>query len=275
MGFGVASKWTGAYAGIGLAVIFFASLFRRYREYVYAKEQGSGSTNGIDHQYVVDHFKKNTIKTILFCLIFFVLIPVIIYVLSYIPFRDGTDDNMIIQLLKNQKAMFDYHANLESTHPYSCTWYNWPTMYRPVWYYSRHVTDTVSEGISAFGNPLVWWVGIPAAFYMLYLIWKERDRKAIFLFVAYMAQYLPWCLVSRTTYMYHYFPSVPFITLMIGYAVYRIVNGSAKRRRIAYFYVGAAILLFLLFYPVLSGYPIEKQWVYDYLKWFDTWVLVT
>lgn len=32
-GFGVASKWTGAYAGAGLGVIFFIDLYRRYREY--------------------------------------------------------------------------------------------------------------------------------------------------------------------------------------------------------------------------------------------------
>ena len=37
MGFGVASKWTGAYAGAGLGVIFFIDLYRRYREYKFAK----------------------------------------------------------------------------------------------------------------------------------------------------------------------------------------------------------------------------------------------
>lgn len=275
MGFGVASKWTGAYAGVGLAVIFFASLYRRYREYVYAKADESGETNGILHKDVVAKFKPYAWTTILFCIVFFVLIPAVIYTLSYIPFRDGSDDGLIAQMLKNQETMFSYHSELVSTHPYSCTWYNWPTMYRPIWYYSRHVTDTVSEGISAFGNPLVWWVGIPAVIYMVYLIWKDRDRKAAFFVISYLAQYLPWCLITRTTYMYHYFPSVPFITMMIGYAMYKLVDGKAKRRRIAYFYVAAAVGLFLFFYPVISGYPIEKQWVFDNLQWFDTWVLVT
>ena len=275
MGFGVASKWTGAYAGVGLGVLFFVNLFRRYREYSYAKKAGAGKTNGIEHKFVVDHFKSYTIKTLLFCCVFFVVIPVLIYTLSYIPFSDGSEDGLIAQMLKNQETMFSYHSQLKSTHPYSCTWYNWPTMYRPVWYYSRHVSDTVSEGISAFGNPLVWWVGVPAAVYMLYLIWKKRDKKAVFLFIGYMAQYLPWCLITRTTYMYHYFPSVPFVVMMIGYAIYKLVDGKPKRRMAAYFYVAAVIGLFLMFYPVLSGYPIEKQWVFDNLQWFDTWVLVT
>ena len=34
MGLGVASKWTGVYAGIGLGVLFFMNLFKRYREYL-------------------------------------------------------------------------------------------------------------------------------------------------------------------------------------------------------------------------------------------------
>lgn len=275
MGLGCASKWTGAYAGVGLGVIFFTCLYRRYREYVYAKKNIDGVTNGIAHRDVVEKFIPNTKKTILFCIGFFVIVPVIIYTLSYIPFRDGSDSGLITQMLRNQETMFSYHSDLVSTHPYSCNWYNWPTMYRPVWYYSRQVSDTVSEGISAFGNPLVWWVGIPAAVYMIYLVWKKKDRKAVFLVLAYLAQYLPWMLITRTTYMYHYFPSIPFVTMMIGYAMHNIVGENKKRRKLAYFYVAATIALFLLFYPVLSGYPIDKQWVYDHLRWFNTWVLVS
>ena len=66
--------------------------------------------------------------------------------------------------------MFNYHSGLEATHPYSSSWYQWPTMVRPIWYYSGYVTDAVKEGISAFGNPLVWWGGIPAFLYVLYLL---------------------------------------------------------------------------------------------------------
>lgn len=275
MGFGVASKWTGAYAGVGLAVLFFMSLFRRFMEYRYAKKDVEGETNGISHKEVVQKFVPYTLKTIAFCIVFFVLIPFCIYTLSYLPFRDGSEDGLIVQMLRNQESMFHYHSELKSTHPYASVWYNWPTMYRPIWYYSREVSDTVAEGISAFGNPLVWWVGIAAAVYMVYLIIKNKDKNAIFLFVAYMAQYLPWCLVSRTTYIYHYFPSVPFIVLMIGYAISRIVGENPRRRRVAYVYVAAAIGLFVLFYPVLSGYPVNKAFVTEHLRWFDTWVLIS
>ena len=88
MGLGIASKWTGVYAGCGLALIFFAVLYRRYREYVYACSSPSGSTNGISHKTIRKQFLPRTKRTILFCLVFFVAVPAVIYLLSYIPFRD-------------------------------------------------------------------------------------------------------------------------------------------------------------------------------------------
>lgn len=90
MGLGWASKWTGIYSSAGLCVIFFVQMFKRFREYQYANKNIKGSSDGIEHKYIADNFYKLFMKTIGFCCIFFVVIPVIIYVLSYIPFSDGT-----------------------------------------------------------------------------------------------------------------------------------------------------------------------------------------
>lgn len=277
MGFAIASKWTGIYAAGGLAVIFFLNLYQRYREYAYAKRHRSGETAGISHAEIVKKFPEYTKKTILFCCVFFVVIPAIIYTLSYIPFRDNSGAGLLTRMINNQKTMFNYHSNLVSEHPYSSRWYQWPIMTRPIWYYSGHVSETVSEGISAFGNPLVWWAGIPAFVFIIYLAIAKKDKNARFLIIAYMAQYLPWFFISRTTYIYHYFPSVPFVTLMIGYVFYWFVRKKPAKWKTAavWVYVAAAVGLFILFYPVLSGHAVEKEFVSNYLRWFDTWVLVS
>lgn len=279
MGLGVASKWTGVYAGIGLALIFFSTLYRRYREYLVAKASPDSATGGISHADIIRNFQPYVRKTILFCLVFFVAVPVLIYLLSYLPFRDYADRGLIARTLHNQKTMFDYHSNLESTHAYSSVWYEWPVMKRPIWYYSRVVTETVTgglrEGISAFGNPAVWWPGILAALYMIYLWAAKKDRTAAFLTVGYLAQYLPWSFVTRTTYIYHYFPSVPFVVLMITYSFAQWKGKFSRRGFLAMtaLYGILAVGLFLLFYPVLSGQPVEAAYVSRFLRWFKTWVL--
>ncbi len=274
MGFAWAAKWTGFYASAGLAILFFYQMWKRYREYCYASKKVKGSTNGIEHKVIIDRFQPYFWKTIGFCLIFFVAIPVTIYTLSYLPFNDGSDRGLVARMLHSIEVMFSYHSQLVSEHPYSSCWYQWPIMYRPIFYYSGTMTDTLHEGISAFGNPLVWWAGIPAFVFMVYLAAKKKDKIAGFLIVAYFAQYLPWVLVSRTTYIYHYFPSVPFIVLMLVYTMVKIVEKKPKWVKWMFVYTALAVVLFAMFYPVLSGYPVEVGYVKNFLKWFDSWVLI-
>ena len=202
-------------------------------------------------------------------------------------------------MLHNQTVMFQYHSTLKATHPYSSPWYQWPIIARPIWYFSGQPGGTLREGISAFGNPLVWWAGIPA-FACTLLRWlRNRDRKAAFLTVGYLAQYLPWMLVTRVTFIYHYFPSVAFVALMIVYNLsclrreralqqetspetfpetspVRAVSGPRSDRRFLLWMAlyGAAVFgLFLLFHPVLTGRPVEADFVSRWLRWFDSWVL--
>lgn len=287
-GIAVAVKWTGLYAGLGLAILFFASLYRRYREYRYAKLAPEDSSNGISHAVILKRFTPNVYKTILFCLVFFIALPALIYLLSYLPFVDPYRPGLVSRMLANQASMFDYHSNMNLTHPYASIWLQWPIMVRPMWYYSRQVSDTIREGISAFGNPLVWWAGIPAFFYQLKLLWTKRTSRletvsrnelytSAFLVTGYLAVYLPWVLVSRLTFIYHYFMPVPFVILMIAHSLMQWKKSVSKRRFLIVITAYAVLTfgLFLLFYPVLSGQPVDKTFVDRFLRWLPGWVLVS
>ena len=275
-GLGISSKWTGFYAGVGLAIIFFASLFNRYREYKYACANPRGTSDGILHQHIIHTFVPNTLKTIGFCLVFFVMIPVVIYLLSYLPFRDYTSDGLIQRMWNNQFAMYSYHSNLTATHPYSSAWHEWPTMARPVFYYSKSLGNDIYQGISAFGNPLVWYTALPAAIYTLYLALIKHKPTAAFLSIGLLSQFLPWTLVSRCTFLYHYFPCVPFLVLMTCYAASQLKKHVKPRTFYALcgLYTLAVITLFAMFYPVISGMPVSGEYVDTFLRWQDGWVLI-
>lgn len=276
-GLGISCKWTGFYAGAGLAVIFFSILFKRYREYVYACEKPKESSNGISHQYIIKNFKKYTAETLGFCIIFFVVIPFFIYLASYLPFSDGTDANLLERMWNNQKYMFQFHTTLDADHLFASSWYQWPLMIRPVYYFARSINDTVGQGISAFGNPVVWWGGILAFLFMIYLGIKKSDKNAVFLCIAYGACYFPWCFVDRCTFMYHYFPCVPFLCCMIMYMFSQWQNKLKKKYWFAMVMgcCAVALLLFIMFYPVISGAPVSKAYVTEVLRWMDTWQLIS
>ena len=86
-GMGAASKWICLYAGAGLAVVFFYTLFKRYREYLFVTGKSSEGIE-IDNEkaeFIKKNFKKYTLLTLAFCIVFFILIPAGIYTASYIP----------------------------------------------------------------------------------------------------------------------------------------------------------------------------------------------
>lgn len=251
MGLAIACKWTGIYAATGLAIFFFSSLFldKKNRKYI--------------------------IKAGLFCILFFIIIPICIYALSYIPFLPKSEQGYIATIIENQEFMLSYHSGLTSTHPYASNAYTWPFIVRPIWYYSGILNDSLREGISAFGNPLVWWPGIPSFLFLLIYGIKKKDRIANFLFIGYLSQYLPWFFITRPIFIYHYFPSTIFVALMNAYALKCLKPHINKKLFliIISFYAFLTVLLFLLFYPVLSGQPIEAEFVDYYLRWFSSWVL--
>lgn len=277
MGLGAGAKWTGVYAGVGLAVVFFAVLFRRYMEYRRAVSEPKGKTGDIEHKYIVNNFSIFTMKTLCFCIVAFIVVPSVIYLLSYIPYNNPgareMNGSLIERMMDSQNIMFSYHSELDSTHVYSSTWFEWPTIVRPMLYYVETVGDGVSEGISAMGNPLIWWVGIPAFVYLVYLVIKKRDRAAFFLTIGYLSQYLPWVFVTRCTFIYHYFPSVPFVVLMIGYSIYKLLKLNPKLKPAVFVYVALVAVLFAAFFPVISAYPATLEYA-KLLKWFEKWVLL-
>lgn len=273
-GLAIACKWTGVYAAVGVAVIFFMTIITRYAEYrnvkAFSIEADNRDTTGI-----LPPFLKSTTKTLLFCCICFIVIPILIYLLSYIPYLRANGEG-IQGILKNQIDIFTYHSETvaASKHAYASPWYSWPVIARPIWYYSNSFPDGKKAGISAFGNPLIWWAGIAALIFCLYRAIAKKDKTALLLTIAYAANYLPWVAVTRTTFIYHYFPSVPFTVLMIGYSILKLYERTPKIKKAVFVYTACVLLLFLAFYPVLTGIPVDPKYVTTFLRWLPGWVLI-
>ncbi|MBQ9832661.1 MAG: glycosyltransferase family 39 protein, partial [Clostridia bacterium] len=163
-GLGIASKWISFYAGGGLALILVASFIKRYKEGRELIKSKSQKERAIGNSYW-----SNVMQTVMWCCCFYLIIPFIIYFLSYIPvFKyygcfDGNGFENIVKcferFITEQQRMFSYHADLEATHSFSSPWYQWPVIARPVWYYIGYYSGTNNAStISGMGNPAVWWV---------------------------------------------------------------------------------------------------------------------
>ena len=262
-GLGAASKWTCLYAGAGLAVIWLAYWCGKI---ITARNQ-----------------KKDTILRFLkncgFCILFFVLVPAVIYYVSYAPYgvaRGLTGPRMFFSreyfrtVMENQSFMLNYHKGVNSTHPYSSTWYQWMLDIRPILYYLKYYSDGTRSSFGAFVNPALCWGGLIAMLMLVYVTVRHKDNTAAFIVLGYLAQLVPWIPVSRILFEYHYFACTVFLVLAMGY----MFSAMSRLKRGKWFVVGYAMLsvvLFGLFYPAISGKRVDSSLASALLAWLPTW----
>ena len=259
MGLGIATKWTGVYAGAGLAVLFFSYIWQSYMSYKGEKKI----------------ITKKITFTFAYCILFFMIIPAIIYCLSYIPFVGYREyNNLLDKVFDNMQLMYNYHSKLVTTHPYESRWYEWAWIKRPLYQAVTHGANGMGSAISCFGNPLVWWPGILAVLYTFKCWLWDHDKKAGFLCISYSAQLIPWMFVTRNTFIYHYFPCSLFTILCSGYCVSKIVTNYKYGKRIVWIYGILVILTFAMFYPVISGMWVNESTARLWLRWLSGWVII-
>lgn len=272
---GAASKWIDIYAGVGLAILFFFSIGQRFSEFVLARSAQKRGEPGAEIMVKkTECFYSNLMTTLSLCVIMFIAVPMLVYVASYIPYFLVKDNPYTIgDVPEIQSNMFKYHAQLVARHPYESDWWTWPLDIRPIFYYqSRTLPEGMGGVISSFGNPIVWWTGlIGLVGLIVHSIAKKRmDNTTLFLLVGFGAQFLPWSLITRATFIYHYFASVPFIILAFALLMKRWYARWKGAKWVAIAVVVLALIVFALYYPALSGLPVSRAYL-NKLRIFPTW----
>ena len=252
MGLAVSCKWSGLYGGLGLGIIWTAFIISRYQ-----KKQ----------------ITRKEIKTecAVFCLAF-ILFPAVIYLLSYLPYV-AFDQTMGFweRVIQNQINMFHYHTHVGGQHELASRWYQWPVIAKPVKLYSMHFFDGKAEILALMGNPAFWWTGLVILFCCFYRMAEKVNGRTAFLLVSYFAPLLPWLGISRYSFLYHYYPSIPFLALLMG--IWAEERGK-KGQYCLFSCVVLSAVFFLLFYPVLAGLRVSQTYI-RFLEWLPGWNFVS
>ena len=200
----------------------------------------------------------------------FVFIPILINIVSFIPHFVTMKQSISLKYIFDfYKDMFVFHSNSISTHAFQSEWWQWLFNFRPMLYYGEQ-TENLYEVIGVFGNPLIWLIGIIALIYTTISAIKTKNEKACVIMLSYASLLLPWLLISRMTFIYHYFSCSIFMILAI---VYMFSELSKKMQR-KYFYILVAIVvelsavLFILYYPILTGMPMTTEYARTFLIFY-------
>ncbi len=262
-GIGAACKWTCIFAGAGLGFIWLA--FRLYKLFFAEGRK--------------DAKLKDFAGNILWCLLFFVMIPGLIYYLSYYPYAIANGlkgPGMYFTgryakiVLENQSFMLRYHEGVTASHPYSSRWYQWTLDIRPILYYLKYYSDGRYSSIADFVNPLICWGGLAAMIMLSVIAVIRKEKTAAFIAAAWIAQLLPWVFVKRVVFEYHYFPASVFLVLALAY-LFSLIKDRKHGKAVIISFTAVSVVLFLLFYPVISGQPASRVPYSSWVSWLPTW----
>ncbi len=193
--------------------------------------------------------------------LFYVVLPLCIYMASYLPYWWRHPSFSLGDWWQCQVSMYSYHATLKATHPFESRWYTWLLGLRPVWYYRNgNLPYGTKASIAGMAGPVIWVVGLAA---LVGLFWRQvsgrGSRQGAAVLILYGTQLIPWMLVTRCTFLYHYFPSSMFCLAALALVLARMRHRDWARRLCAGLCAAAAVL-FAVYYPALSGLPIPAWW---------------
>ena len=228
--------------------------------------------------------------------LFFIVVPGLVYVATYIPMLANGHAHGFLGLGGLQDvwdlnvAAYNFHSHLTSPHGYSSDWYEWPIMRRPIYLY---VNGSGDAKIYSFGNPALFWLAIPALGFLLLRVWQGLNLRfrildesgrvhvsgafrlaqwpLLFVALSYLLVWLPWATQPRVLFIYHYLPALTFAVLALGYATHCLWRSNREWGRVAALgVVGLIAVTFVYFYPHWTAINVSRA-LEDSYYWFNTW----
>jgi dolichyl-phosphate-mannose-protein mannosyltransferase len=256
LGLAIATKWNAAYPAALIGLVVMCRTLELWRR---ARGGGSSAGRQMDRAGLRQH--------LLWVPLGLVVVPAAVYLAAYIPFfLTGHDWPQFVEL---QRQIYSYHTSLKATHGYQSQWWQWPLALRPVWYHVSYSAGATAN-IYAQGNPLLYWAFVPAALWLSRRWWKAQHLGLLILLIGFFGQWLPWGLVPRAAFMYHFLPAVPFGALAVAAGLIKLWRGSTPRQLLAAAYVLAVALSFVYFYPLYTAVPLEKP-ALESRMWLESW----
>ena len=252
LGLAIATKWSAAYpsACVGLVVLF--------RELFGGRgSRGAPRRNGV----------LVAAERLVYVALTLIAIPAVVYLASYIQFFAlGHDLSQFVEL---QRQTLWYHSHLTEKHAYSSAWWSWPLALRPVWYYVAYLDDWISN-IYAGSNPLLSVAFVPAAAGMAFAWWRQKNAAWLVLLIGFFGQWLPWGLVPRIAFTYHFLPATVFGSIAVAAALGMLWDRGGVGRSVCVAYVMLVAAFFVFFYPIYAAVPLTNE-AFQHRVWIPSW----
>jgi dolichyl-phosphate-mannose--protein O-mannosyl transferase len=239
-GLALASKWAGAYTLGGLLIASIVVTARAY-------ERGRAGTGG-----PLDLLARRGLNAVVL-FVSFVVIPVAIYLASYVHWFGGPTIPYGWSLVELTQQMYWYHSSLTAPHPAGSPWWSWPLVLKPVYWYFGASSGGDNAYIYDAGNVVLFWAGLVTFCWCAVAAIRARSASLAFVVFAGLVQYVAWIPIGRVLFFYHFFTVLPFYLLALAAGLAFL--WETGRARLVIGYLSAAAAAFAYFYPFVSAQP--------------------
>ncbi|WP_271255138.1 phospholipid carrier-dependent glycosyltransferase [Pseudanabaena sp. Chao 1811] len=157
-------------------------------------------------------------------------------------------------------------------HPYCSSAISWAVLARPVGYYFQSQNEFFAV-IQGLGNPLLWWFSTLAIVIITFGSILPQFRKSTnigstnYLLLGYFANYVPWLIVKRCLFLYHYMSAAVFSFVALAWLVCQMLEQKGIIRYLGYGIIATVIVSQIFFMPIWLGLPILPSEFYQRM-WF-------
>jgi len=214
----------------------------------------------------------------------YLFLATLLYVILFIP---DLYLNTQYDFVEKHQQILGYHRTMvsENEHPYCSEWYSWPILVKPIAYYfsqNYFSSGTWFTSVHLLPNPLLNWLSLLAIITMIIRysssIAKYRparknfQKMALILSVGFLINLVPWSIIDRCLFLYHYQPSYVFSMLALAFLVSEQWERNGIMRKITPSSIIALIIVsFLYWLPIQLGFEIPENEFYRRM-WFGSWI---
>lgn len=203
---------------------------------------------------------------------------VLVYlIVVWVGFLIGGQSSSMNKIVEWNIQAWNYHHLLKDKHPWGSPWWSWPLMLRPIlMWFDEPNKDGIFRVITGIGNPVLWYgATLSVLISSLYLIWAfiKNWRDALHhplvpLLLGYFSFLLPWALVDRVVFIYHYLPCYGFALLIVTYWLGLLWHKS----RVAMLNLLLILLLVSIFFlPMVTAIGMNQPMINLHI-WVNSWL---
>lgn len=186
------------------------------------------------------------------------------------------------------KYMLSANAGITTRHNWESYWYQWIVNWRGLLYYNNEEKETGRwASVYLHGNPLVIWIsGACVGIFIIAMLLSARYREksmvigrtkeslqyamntCMFLFWGWLINLLPYILVDRSAFVYHYLPGLLYAQLLTGVLVDQLPHRLSIL--IMVIFLTAVICTYWYYIPWIYCFPITSE-QHAARRWLPRW----